>query len=146
MHLTGETKMMKVYLLAAVLAFSACAANADPLPDVLLGRWCGVQSDRDDGIIEYIKAFTKEEWTACLDSDGYLEIKRDRWEGHEESCKFISVKHTGEKTPASTKPTRKDWVPVVRITARCTGEGTTWKKQATFAYGKGAYIRIETER
>jgi hypothetical protein len=67
--------------------------------------------------------------------NGYMEITHDGFD----DCKFISIKHTGEKLPASTKPRKEDWIPVVRITARCAKNkmSGTFKLQSTFKYQKG---------
>ena len=70
-------------------------------------------------------------------NDGYLKIKRDRWIAHEEDCKIVSVKHTGEKTAAVTQPRAQDMVPVVRINLRCKGEGEAWNMQVTVFYQRG---------
>jgi hypothetical protein len=124
---------MKKLLLTSIAALflATGTVHADPLPDIYLGRWC-----YHNGGYGMVK--TEKEWEACLGGDGYMEIKRYGLARHEEDCKFISVKYTGEKTPASTKPTKEDWIPVVRITARCVGEdATAWKSRITFKYVKG---------
>src|SRR5262249_2872129 len=118
----------------AALFLATGTAHADPLPNIYLGRWC----HSGNGLYGMVK--TEKEWEACRDGDGYMEIKRYGWARHEEDCKFVSVKYTGEKTPASTKPTKKDWIPVVRITARCVGEDATWKSRITFKYVKGGML------
>ena len=76
----------------------------------------------------------------CKSSDGYLEIKRDRWIAHEEDCKFIAVKHTGEKTAASTKPRPRDMIPEVRIDLRCKGNNSNsepWNMRVIVFYQRG---------
>jgi hypothetical protein len=118
---------MKAILLAAVLALPACAANADPLPDAYLGRWCYGGYDEDKKAMMYDPVATKKEWKKCREGDGYMEIKRTGYSRHEEDCTFISVKHA-TKIPNT--------VPVVRIVAQCGGEGATWRDHIELSFFK----------
>jgi hypothetical protein len=118
---------MKAILLAAVLALPACAANADPLPDAYLGRWCYGGYDEDKKAIMYDLVATKKEWKKCREGDGYMEIKRTGYSRHEEDCTFISVKHA-TKIPNT--------VPVVRIVAQCGGEGAIWRDHIELSFFK----------
>ena len=118
---------MKAILLAAVLALPACAANADPLPDAYLGRWCYGGYDEDKKAMMYDLVATKKEWKKCREGDGYMEIKRTGYSRHEEDCTFISVKHA-TKIPNT--------VPVVRIVAQCGGEGATWRDHIELSFFK----------
>ena len=61
---------VKAILLAAVLALPACAANADPLPDAYLGRWCYGGYDEDKKAMMYDLVATKNEWKKCREGDG----------------------------------------------------------------------------
>jgi hypothetical protein len=130
---------MKKLLMTVALVALTGAAHADPLPDAYLGRWCfnGI------GMEEVV---TAEEWKTCLAGDGYMEIKRNGWVGHEENCKFISIKYAREKIPREDVDGRDVWKgawrPVMHITARCTGEGTTWKKRVTFKWFRGGGFSI----
>jgi hypothetical protein len=128
----------------ATLFLATGTANADPLPNIFLGRWC----HSDGGALEgstnlYLKIEAEREWEVCRDGDKYMEITRHGWKRIEEDCKFISVKHTGEKTPVSTKPKKEDWVPVVRITARCHFEDGTAKVRVTFRYVKVGVLLLD---
>src|SRR5262245_28097664 len=107
----------------AALLLATGAARADPLPDIYLGRWCLSENSHHYDVGIYRMIGTEEEWKTCQDRDANLEIKRSGWERYEDSCKFISIKYTGEKMPVSTKPRKEDWIPVVRIIARCYVEG-----------------------
>jgi hypothetical protein len=94
-------------------------ANADPLPNVYLGHWCFQDETA-------LPVTTEKEREECYVRDGYMEIRRDGYSMHEQKCKYVSIKHTGEKQPASTKSRKADWILVIRILARCKGdlEGT----------------------
>jgi hypothetical protein len=133
--------MKRLLLIAAALLAATAPANADPLPNGYLGRWCfnGNSYEAVDG----------KDWETCLDGDGYMEIKRNGWIGHEENCKFISIKDTREKIPREDDVGRDIWKgawrPVLHITARCAGEGTTWKLRMTFKWLRGGGFSI-TER
>ena len=118
---------VKAILLAAVLALPACAANADPLPDAYLGRWCYGGYDEDKKAMMYDLVATKKEWKKCREGDGYMEIKRTGYSRHEEDCTFISVKHA---------PKIPNTVPVVRIVAQCGGEGATWRDHIELSFFK----------
>ena len=118
---------MKAILLAAVLALPACAANADPLPDAYLGRWCYGGYDEDKKAMMYDLVATKKEWKKCREGDGYMEIKRTGYSRDEEDCTFISVKHA---------PKIPNTVPVVRIVAQCGGEGATWRDHIELSFFK----------
>jgi hypothetical protein len=138
----GTTMMKRLLLIAAaVLAFTG-TANADPLPNAYLGRWCfnGNGFEAVDG----------NDWKTCLAGDGYMEIKRNGWIAHEENCRFISIKHTEEKIPREDVDGRDVWKgawrPVLHITARCTFEDdTTVKRRMTFKWLRGGGFSI-TER
>jgi hypothetical protein len=131
--------MKRLLLIATALLALTGSASADPLPDGYLGRWCA-NGAHGDGIT-YEAVDGKEEWETCLDGDGYMEIKRNGWAGHEEDCKFISIKATREKIPREDIDGRDVWKgawrPVLHITARCTGEGTTWTLRTTFGWLRG---------
>ena len=118
---------VKAILLAAVLALPACAANADPLPDAYLGRWCYGGYDEDKKAMMYDLVATKKEWKKCREGDGYMEIKRTGYSRHEEDCTFISVQRA-IKIPNT--------VPVVRIVAQCGGEGATWRDHIELSFFK----------
>jgi hypothetical protein len=112
-------KKILIFLLLGTTVLAAVPAHADPLPDVYLGGWCLGDSSADP-------ITTKEERKECVANDNvsYLEIKRDgylelRHYGGNQTCKFVSIKQTGEKWPASTKPRKEDWIPLVRVLARC---------------------------
>src|SRR5262249_55289128 len=134
--------MKKLLLISiAALLLATGTAHAAPLPNMFLGRWC-----YSHGYYNWVteeEDVTKEEaWEKCRGGDGYLEITRRGWTRHEEDCKFISIKYTGEKSPTNTQPSKDDWVPIVRVTARCSGEGPIWKIRVTFRYVKGAGILL----
>jgi hypothetical protein len=74
---------------------------------IYLGRWC---QDGDTAL----RVMTEKEWNECRDGDGYIEIRRDGYSMHEQECRYVSIKHTGEKWPTSTKPRKEDWIPVNR--------------------------------
>jgi hypothetical protein len=136
-----ESKMKK-YLLATTLILTSSLASADPLPSNYLGKWCLIRNEYYTTDTKYERITTEEELKTCRTGDGYLEIKRDRWEGQEDQCKFTSVKRTGESTPVSTQPRKGDWVPIVRVAMSCSGQGTRWKAKSTFMYWKGGQISI----
>src|SRR5215470_17135082 len=124
----GDVIMRKLLLASiAALLLATGAAHADPLPNIYLGHWCLDNKNSDERGSFYGAVTTEKEWEACQARDGHMEIKYSGFERYEDSCKFVSVKHTGEKTPLSTKPRKEDWVPVVRIFARCYVEGRTYK-------------------
>jgi hypothetical protein len=143
---------MRMILLAIALALPAYAANADPLPDGYLGRWCFNGST-------YEPAETEKDWEAChagispslTSTDGnYMEIRRDGWVGKryggQENCKFISIQGAREKIPLADDIGRDvwkgSWRPVLHISVRCTDENTTWKQQMTFKWGRGGTFTI----
>jgi hypothetical protein len=133
--------MRKIFLTGIAALFLATGtAHADPLPDVYLGRWCLWSGDP---VEMYGSISTEKEWEACRDRDRHMEITQRSLTRYEDSCKFVSIKYTGEKTPMSTKPKKEDWVPVVRITARCYAEGRTGKEQITLRYIKGGGLALE---
>ena len=108
--------MKRLLLIATALLALTAPANADSLPDAYLGRWCF----NGNG---YKSVDSEAEWKACLAGDGYMEIKRDGWVGHEETCKFISIKNTSEKIPRENEVGRDiwkgSWRPIIYVTARC---------------------------
>jgi hypothetical protein len=134
---------MRTILVALALALgSLVPANADPLPNSFPGRWCLSGSD---GPAQYFLSYDD----SC--SDGYvgLEIKRTGYEfqsveDHQSStvntCKFTSIKHTGEKTAPFTKARKEDLVPVIRIVASCTASNTDaeWMERRELFYQKGS--------
>jgi hypothetical protein len=136
---------MKKLLLTgiAVLLLATATARADPLPDSYVGRWCW-----NGNFYEMVR--TEEE---CHHDDPYMEITRHgwtrHWTGHDDSCKFVSIRYTGEKMPMSTQPREEDWVPVVRIFARCYVKEAggviilTFRERITFRYLKGAWLSID---
>lgn|SRR5262249_10302789 len=134
---------MKHSLLAGITALFLATgmAHADPLPNIFLGRWC-----HNDNDFLYHTVKTNEEWKTCQDNDGQMEINRHGFERYEESCRFVSIKYTGEKMPMSTKPRKEDWVPVVRITARCYVEGINGKAQIILRYIKEGAMTIAPTR
>ena len=135
---------MKAAIIAGCVALSllsAGTAHADPLPNIYLGRWCLDNKNSDDRGSVY----TEKEWEACQARDGHMEINRSGFERYEDSCKFVSVKYTGEKMPLSTKPRKEDWVPAVRIFAHCYVEGMTYKGRIILRYVKGEGLLLEDE-
>jgi hypothetical protein len=131
--------MKRLLLIAAALLAFTAPANADPLADGYLGRWCF------DGNSAF-EAVDETEWEECLKYDGYMEINRKGWMAHEENCKFTSIKNTLEKIPHDDEAGRDVWKgawrPVVHITARCAGEGTTWKLRVTWKWLRGGGFSV----
>ena len=107
---------MKAILLAAVLALPACAANADPLPDAYLGRWCYGGYDEDKKAMMYDLVATKKEWKKCREGDGYMEIKRSA----DQPVTLASVSR--EQIAGVTKPLRlmKPSQPMQALTTSAT--------------------------
>jgi hypothetical protein len=146
-------KTMNRFLISAAiigaLMTSAQAAQADTLPSIYLGLWC-ITSDGNDSSMTAEWPTTEEERKQCRDSDSFLIVKHNGLEGHEWGCKFVTIKHSGEMRPISTKPRKEDWVPVVRVTARCIAFDDNVEKWTTyryeFSYVKGGYINIESKR
>ena len=129
--------MTRLLIAAAIgLAATTLLAHADPLPNWYLGSWC--LADRTADPIE-----TEEERRACTDRENTsLEFRRDGYQelmsaSERSDCKFIAIKHTGEKWPASTKPRKEDWVPLVRVLARCVQNGQVSNELIEMVYSKG---------
>ena len=134
-------KLLLISLAGAVLA--SVPAHADPLPSAFVGVWCFVKDNPNNpgtpgaktcsGIfnrtaIRTLKINLKGyEWTNADATDGIL-------------CKFVSIKHTGRKTAASTQARPKDYIPTIRTVARCIGEGVDeiWRERQEFTYSKGS--------
>jgi hypothetical protein len=75
-----------------------------------------------------------------------LVIERAGYHGWEFGCRYISIKHTGQKLPASTKPKKADWIPVVHISAHCDGEGEAPSNpQFVLKYYKGTLTIAEAK-
>ena len=136
---------MKKLLLTGIAALflATGTAHVDPLPNIYLGRWCLDNKNSDDRGSVYGAVYTEKEWEACQARDGHMEINRSGFERYEDSCKFVSVKYTGEKMPLSTKPRKEDWVPAVRIFAHCYVEGMTYKGRIILRYVKGGGLLLE---
>ena len=143
--------MKKLLTTAATLAVLMTAANADPPPNVFLGRWCLMNNGAPEGTPgEYAQRKT------CL-ADGmeYIDIRRNGSKEHyvrdvendaqggEIECKFVSV---------TTKPKEKGWVSIVRTNERCTSmnpwfDSNPWTRQVIYKYHKtGLKVRIEAEQ
>jgi hypothetical protein len=118
---------------------SITSAKADEMPGIYLGQWC--LSSPEEGRESFY--FPREPNEECEYSDGYLTLKRNGYEAHEQTCRYVSVKKTGKTLPASTKPTKADWIPVMDVVARCHGEGETWSEKLRLSYYKGS-LSVET--
>ena len=97
-------------------ALGSCA-RADQLHPNYLGKWChqsGHAKSKD-------KTYYRD--SSRCSKDDMLIIERTGYHGWEFGCRYISIKNTGQRLPASTKPKKHDWIPVVRISAHCEGEG-----------------------
>jgi hypothetical protein len=62
------------------------AAYADRIPKEILGEWCGSSGTETASDVAYYSP------VSCRDTDQWLVIKPDRYEGHEMGCRFVSVR------------------------------------------------------
>jgi hypothetical protein len=100
-----------------LMALGCCSgARADELPAIYLGKWCPAGDEKSTE-----KTYFPDDGK-CAEKN-VLTIEHTRYHGWEFGCRYISIKHTGQKLPASTKPKKHDRIPVVRISARCDAEG-----------------------
>ena len=105
-------------LVVWLMALGYCSgARADQLHPVYLGKWCPQPGDEQSKDKTYYR-----DGSRCSKND-MLIIERTGYHGWEFGCRYISIKHTGQRLPASTKPGKAGWIPVVRISARCESEG-----------------------
>jgi hypothetical protein len=95
-----------------------------------VGEWC--ESRNDDAL------FFPRGVDGCDVRHGNLTVTAEGMSGFEYDCRFVSVKRTGRTLPASTKPTRADWIPVMSVVARCSGEGSKWSTRLELSYNKGS--------
>ena len=95
-------------------AVGSCA-RADQLHPVYLGKWCHLPGGEKSLAQIYFRDGRK-----CAKDDMLIIERTGGWEF---GCRYISITQTGQKLPASTKPRKADWIPVVRVAARCEGEG-----------------------
>jgi hypothetical protein len=125
--------------LLAVVGLAICfasAAHADRVPKEILGEWCG-QSAQTEGVDYYFPG-------TCRDTDGWLVVKPDRYEGHELGCRFASVKTWYDRNIA--RNTKETGVTVARINARCGGEGCEWRESFIIYVSKGTLEIRERNR
>jgi len=77
------------------------------------------------------------ETAAQCEKQGYIQLKRGGYELHEVSCRYVSIRHTGQTMPAHTKPSRKEhWIPVIHVKAQCSGIDQKWTEELKFSYNK----------
>ena len=135
--------MKKLLLIAATLLAFAGNANADPLTnqdwfaEFYLGRWC----------IEYQDGAIQKSGTNDKKCDGdYIDINHKGYSTQDDTCKYVSIRRTGELTPPATHSDRKQYsaknlggsVPVIRTVARCTGKDGSWTERRELSFIKGA--------
>jgi hypothetical protein len=106
---------------AAVLLANPAIAVADELPGIYFGKWCGEHHpniDRNDK--------TYEKKNVCEPNDISFEIKPNGFDYGDGTCRFASVRKTGQSSPRWTKPKKGnwpngDWVPEVKVVLKCHG-------------------------
>jgi hypothetical protein len=141
---------MKKLLIAASLALVAAlalptAAAADELPRIYLGQWCGdrpAQNRQETYENRRTDVRNLVGGGDCGD-DKVLVLKRDGFTYGDDSCRFTSIRKTGESWPRWTKPTKGDWpkgdwVPEVDVVAKC-ASGTV---KLRFNWIKGDVLRV----
>jgi hypothetical protein len=122
-----------------LMALGYCSgARADQLPPVFLGKWCHQSGD------EKSKGKTYHRVGSRCSKEDMLVIEPTGYHGWEFGCRYISIKNTEQRLPASTKPRKANWIPVVRISARCEAEGEEpAKPEFILKYYKGALTIAE---
>ena len=130
---------MKLILLLSAAAMltglvsltTSIPATADPLPGVYFGEWCGEHHPNAD---QQDKIYTKGD---CDPNSIRFEIKPNGFDYGDGTCRFASVRKTGQSWPRGTKPKKGDWpkgdwVPEVDVTLKCHGFSSklrlTWIK------------------
>src|SRR6266540_4934549 len=72
-------------------------------------------------------------------------ITRTEIIGHEEWCRFRSIKKTNDLRANHTKPTKADWTPVTDILAHCKDGDATAVVKMRLTYDKGS-LSIEIRK
>ena len=141
--MTMTTK--KLLRTAATLIALAAPAVADELPVIYLGTWCVSNSDDETGLTPDPASkhpIAKVGAEACPNADRIRFMKKGYDFGKDtETCRFTSVRKTGQSWPRWTKPLKGDWVPEVDITARCE-EGPAVKFR--LIWNKGDQLTMES--
>jgi hypothetical protein len=119
-----------VMLLAAFLSWANAAQAASSLPQEFVGKYCFETSETSS-------LSSLDDWTEQCPPDSWITIGRDHHKAHEESCRFVKVTSRFDRTiPAATKTPLG--VTVYTVTAKCVGEGTTWRGKYDLYFSKGA--------
>jgi hypothetical protein len=130
--------MKKLLMTAAALLALAVPAQADQLPGVYFGDWCGehhYNEDRDDK--------TYERGHSC-EGPIQFEIRPNGFNVDGKTCRFASVRKTGQSWPRWTKPKKGDypegdWVPEVDVVLKCDG----WSSTLRLSWSKGDILMIQ---
>jgi hypothetical protein len=109
--------VLVLWMMALGTIASCTGARADQLHPVYLGKWCHQSGNAKSKNKTYYR-----DGGRCFKED-MLIIEPTGYHGWEFDCRYISIKNTGQRLPASTKPRKADWIPVVRIFAHCEAEG-----------------------
>jgi hypothetical protein len=117
-------------LLAAALTATAARAES-PLPEVMLGTWCGeegnVRFDAEGRPIGKAAFYRRD----CGVADGGLTVTTTGYVAAEETCRFVRLRPVGGG---------------VRGLARCTGEnGASWRWRIELRLEKGMLTLIARE-
>lgn len=110
---------MKNLVLAgcALLTLSA-SAQADSLPNTMLGNWCAVEGSED----LYVRK-------ACPDSDGTLTVRQNEYVFWESGCDIKKVQRQAKVA--------------YLVHGSCSGEGTYWTAKSEFKItGNRLSIRV----
>jgi hypothetical protein len=119
-----------VMLLAAFLSWANAAQAASSLPQEFVGKYCFETGETSS-------LSSLDDWTEQCPPDSWITIGRDHHKAHEESCRFVKVTSRFDRTiPAATKTPLG--VTVYTVTAKCVGEGTTWRGKYDLYFSKGA--------
>jgi hypothetical protein len=118
-----RVKMRKLLVVTTMLvALSEFARAESPsLPPSIRGDWCyaGMAGKSDHKV-----STTRYTRRKCKDSDGWMEIKSRRMEGHEWGCNIQRVAIAGTK---------------LKVWSKCGGEGMTSDEEATLWFD-GKYL------
>jgi hypothetical protein len=132
-------------LLLTVVAFAALAlpAHADSLPKEVLGKWCYMPDDESRGDKPGTTwERTHFEWfsgSKCNEAD-VMTVRHKDWTGLESGCSFTSVKTKFD--PNIARNTKTMGVNVAHVSARCSGEGCSWRSDFVLYFSQGVlYMR-----
>jgi hypothetical protein len=119
---------MKTLIATAAIALSLMStANADTLPAFYLGKWCD-----DDAV-----------WTRSCDSDkNTVTVTRNGYTADTGlACRFTSVRR-GKAYPPATKMPMSEWIPSVKITAKCQAEDGRYNSSFELSTMHGGDITV----